>query len=76
MKVTRWRNQRFEYLKELSIGYVSVVVHIVNAESKPELGFLVALHAELGNALDKLWNIKDGKSFKELKSLESDILAR
>lgn len=46
-----------EYLKQLSIRYVAVVVHVVDAESEPQLGQLIALDAELRHALNELLEV-------------------
>lgn len=48
---------RGSHLEELPVGNVSVVVHVVDAEREPQLGQLVALHAELRHALDELLEV-------------------
>lgn len=45
------------YLKQFSVRYEAVVVHVVDAEREPQLGQLVALHAELRHALDELLEV-------------------
>lgn len=45
------------HLEELSVRDVAVVVHIVDAESETQFGQLVALHAELRDALDELLEV-------------------
>lgn len=45
------------YLKEFTIGDETVVIHIVDSEREPQLGQLVALHAELRHSLDELLEI-------------------
>jgi hypothetical protein len=43
------------YLEKFPIRDISIIVHVINSKCEPELGLLVAFHAELGNSLDKLW---------------------
>lgn len=45
------------YLKEFTVGDEAVVVHVVDSEREPQLGQLVALHAELRHSLDELLEI-------------------
>lgn len=41
------------HLEELPIRYVTIIVHIVNAESKAQFGFLISFDTELWHTLDK-----------------------
>ena len=55
-------NHHFEHMEEFSVRDVSVVVHIVDPEGKPQLAFFITFHAELTNSLDKLCNRKHGSA--------------
>ena len=47
-------HHHFQNLKQLPVANVSVSVHVVNLESKLELGFSVSLFAESGKSTNKL----------------------
>lgn len=48
---------RHTYLEQFSVGDKPVVVHVVDTEREPQLGQLIALHAELRHALDELLEV-------------------
>lgn len=50
-------NGPYTHLEEFSVRDETVVVHVVYPEGEPQLGQLVALDAELRNALDKLLEV-------------------